>query len=213
MMQYRGHTFGHLFRLALFTACAGLLGFYWITSYVWSGELTYQHATSAGRSLTHYESQIVSAAGGFCLQVHRRAYTFPTDKDTTQALASFDHHVGPSPSWTGNYEPRYPSLHRHTWHGFDCEYSSVNYISFLNWPSVMPTPIQRAVGLVVPYWALAVVLCLFPAVAVKRRLARRRLEKDKTLCENCGYDLRASPARCPECGTLRPEMHAPIVMS
>jgi predicted amidophosphoribosyltransferase len=38
-----------------------------------------------------------------------------------------------------------------------------------------------------------------PALAVIRW--RRRLKRDaRGLCRGCGYDLRASPGRCPECG-------------
>lgn len=56
------------------------------------------------------------------------------------------------------------------------------------------------VSLVVPYWAIALLLtpllALAPVRAMKRRWRRRR-----GLCADCGYDLRASAGRCPECGT------------
>jgi len=38
-------------------------------------------------------------------------------------------------------------------------------------------------------------------VVYLRRLKQTTLREHTGLCLGCGYDLRASPARCPECGT------------
>ena len=53
----------------------------------------------------------------------------------------------------------------------------------------------------VPYWLAAVVLAM-PATLwlAARGRRRRRWRRERGLCVVCGYDLRATPARCPECG-------------
>ena len=54
----------------------------------------------------------------------------------------------------------------------------------------------------VEYWLPAVLLGLPPAAWVDRwrRLRRRAAVRAAGRCGGCGYDLRASPDRCPECG-------------
>jgi len=58
-------------------------------------------------------------------------------------------------------------------------------------------------------WALVLVSGAWPATSIvllMRRTRRRRLAR-AGCCAKCGYDLRASPDRCPECGAL-PEVKA-----
>jgi hypothetical protein len=55
----------------------------------------------------------------------------------------------------------------------------------------------------VPYYAPALLTAVTPAWWVlSRRGVRRRRRLARGLCAHCGYDLRASPERCPECGTV-----------
>src|SRR5688572_9372814 len=56
-------------------------------------------------------------------------------------------------------------------------------------------------ALILPYWPLAAIAGGYASLLVARRV-RKILRRRRRQCENCGYDLRGSPAggRCPECG-------------
>jgi RNA polymerase subunit RPABC4/transcription elongation factor Spt4 len=63
--------------------------------------------------------------------------------------------------------------------------------------------LSRYAFISVPYWGIVVGSIALPTIWVGRWLHRRR-RRQFGLCLNCGYDLRATPDRCPECGKAVP---------
>ena len=51
-----------------------------------------------------------------------------------------------------------------------------------------------------PHWAFMGTMAIFPAAWLFKKI-RRAYVKPAGHCQSCGYDLRATPDRCPECGT------------
>ncbi len=58
--------------------------------------------------------------------------------------------------------------------------------------------------LILPDWLLIALFALLPLWFLIRWKNPKRERERLGLCLNCGYDLRATPERCPECGTVPP---------
>lgn len=56
-----------------------------------------------------------------------------------------------------------------------------------------------------PLWSLLVIALILPSLYLRLLVSKRR-HLASGLCLQCGYDLRATKDRCPECGTPIPAM-------
>ena len=63
----------------------------------------------------------------------------------------------------------------------------------------------------VPHWLLIAMTVGLYALCSRYLLCHMRIRQRRGMCPNCGYDLRATSDRCPECGIAVPEGHKPEV--
>jgi hypothetical protein len=68
------------------------------------------------------------------------------------------------------------------------------------WFTFVIAGVHGAIGIPIPYWITTVPAIAIAVYAV--RSAIRRLPPVPGLCPACGYDIRATPERCPECGAV-----------
>ena len=75
------------------------------------------------------------------------------------------------------------------------------------------TPLMRERTVQVSYWLLLMVSLVPGGIAAYRaaKAARRDRRRRRGLCVACGYDLRESKDRCPECGTAIVSMAEPVI--
>lgn len=72
-------------------------------------------------------------------------------------------------------------------------------------PTIDSAPVTVRATIVVVPWSWFVLTAVVPAAVLTsialRRIHVRRSRRSRGLCIVCGYDLRATNDRCPECGT------------
>jgi hypothetical protein len=56
-------------------------------------------------------------------------------------------------------------------------------------------------SLTLPYWLVMIISVVAPLIWLRGAIRRRRV-LPANICRQCGYDLRATPERCPECGAV-----------
>jgi hypothetical protein len=66
---------------------------------------------------------------------------------------------------------------------------------------------KRYLLLGIPHWLAAILLGLWPGISMARWIGARGSRRESAgRCRQCGYDMRATPMRCPECGTVAREV-------
>jgi hypothetical protein len=82
-----------------------------------------------------------------------------------------------------------------TWHGFAWRVAchrddSGNYVTSYS-------------ALTIPHWFIVLTTAAIPATQLYRVVRRFHGKRSNGMrCRHCGYDCRATPNRCPECGTV-----------
>jgi hypothetical protein len=65
------------------------------------------------------------------------------------------------------------------------------------------TVVARTIAVSLYAWQAMILSGLLPAAWFVKLRRRRTAQLGEHICEICGYDLRATPERCPECGTVQ----------
>jgi hypothetical protein len=104
---------------------------------------------------------------------------------------------GPNIRYAARIRVDYPSQ---SWHGLEWRGGAMSKAPTTQSKGALSTPLVPYKSLSMPWYYPVVLLAPLPALWGIGWIRRRRMHRPGT-CAVCGYDMRATPGRCPECGT------------
>ena len=196
-MSSKSLTFLAVISLLLFMATCVI----WMRSY-FIGEYFFRDVVITQHEVRNYDRRAIGIAAGALILIHRRerdssdvweAHNYGETMFTNRT----EHHSYTTKSVKYPYVsgPVYGEIFRGA--GFQWAFYKVP-------PDSRYRVLEgRARFYVTPLWAIALVTATMPLVVGMgwRRRWQAAARQLKGLCASCGYDLRATPDRCPECGT------------
>ncbi|HEX4796339.1 MAG TPA: hypothetical protein VH370_21300 [Humisphaera sp.] len=188
-------------RTLLLIAAFGVLG--WAArSYISRDSITSIRRYLVGRDDITLEISAETEAGILRLAIGRRAATWDSEELATlylEGMRRFEHVPMKTFEWEATV--KHPPVLEFPTH-FNWGSNDYRSRAPVGDPSARPIHIQSGF-LHLPIWPIAILLAIPSAVsAVRHRRRRRRVRIGH--CAECGYDLRETPERCPECGTPAP---------
>ena len=165
---------------------AATVGVMWCLSNWYSGELRYTDTSIFDGGLRHKTARFYFAAHG----IHSSWIAFDT-------RSASEYYVGypATRTWIDRWQWSVVSVwsRSHGWPG-------VLGFFWVDFPKRTPDAHQIDVG--APWWGAFLILSILPSIFIVQVVLRRRvmLRRREGQCLACGYDLRATPDRCPECG-------------
>lgn len=194
----------HLFNLIAVVSlllCVVAVGL-WVRSYFRVDQFSDTRMDRDGADW-YWWNRVASSRDGGVLVIDRGyLVTTPRFADNWSHKPGEQYHVVSLPGVNAPRE-RFPVSH---WFEFDAR-RKLKPIGSLTGPEILH---MDALQFRMPYWIVVLVTGVLPAVwLVRRRREGRRTREG--WCLRCGYDLRASPGRCPECGVVPSEPEAAAV--
>jgi hypothetical protein len=173
----------------------------WVRSY-WVGDQYYRshwtalrgpdvpHGATGGDRLNERAIWLISGRGGFAVETRFQDISFPWHLENARPVNVTTRISG---------DPSYPAVG-------SAAPSGVGRLGFGYWSSSYGSEyVATSRRIWFPAWSAALLTGAFPAMWLQRHARERRGRRwaRAALCSKCGYDLCASPGRCPECGAVQ----------